>query len=75
MTAAAAKSDNPPGCRMSASRMRMSEGRVICPSVPEAQMAPQAMRVVAALEERGKRDEPQRDGRADDAGGRALRHP
>ena len=61
---------------MSASRMRIRLGGMICPSVPEAQMMPQASaRVVAAPQHAGQRQQAERhDGGADDAGGRAHQH-
>ena len=62
--------------RMSASRIRIRLGGMIWPSVPEAQIVPQASRLVVAAPQQGRqREQAERDdGGADDAGGRAHQH-
>ena len=73
---AAANSVPTDSFRISASRIRIRLGGMICPSVPEAQMMPQAQPlVVAAAQQRRQRQQAERHHRgADDAGGGAHEH-
>ena len=73
---AAANSVPTDSLRISASRIKIRLGGMICPSVPEAQITPQAKAfIVATPQQRRQRQQAKRHHRgADDARGRAHEH-